>query len=102
MKEIQILIDHIDDELDDACTYAKLALEYKESDPNVADTFSRLSGEEMNHMSLLHKQVASKIEAYKRSNGDPPAAMAAVYDHLHQRYIDKAEKVAALQALYKK
>lgn len=102
MKEIQVLIDHIEDELEDACTYAKLALGYKESDPDVADTFYRLSGEEMNHMTMLHKQVASKIESYKRSSGEPPAAMAAIYDHAHQRYINKAEKVAALQALYKK
>lgn len=58
--------------------------------------------EEMDHMRRLHKAVERLIESYRRQKGEPPAAMMAVYDHLHQRYIAKAEKVGVLQALYNK
>lgn len=33
MKMIELLSDHIEEELNDAYTYAKLALEYKDTDP---------------------------------------------------------------------
>ena len=101
MKTRELLMDHIDDELDDACTYAKLALEYKSTDPEMANLFYKLSGEEMSHMNALHDSVVSHIEAYKRSNGEAPAAMRAVYEHLHKRHIDRAEQVGVLQNMYR-
>ena len=44
MKEIKLLMEHIEDELEDAHTYAELAVEYKHDDPELADLFYRLSG----------------------------------------------------------
>ena len=102
MKEISLLMDHIEDELEDACTYVKQAIEFKESDPEMASLFYRLSTEEMGHMDMLHKCVVNHIDAYKRTHGEPPAAMSAVYAHLHKRYIEKAEKITGLQNMYKK
>ena len=77
MKEIKLLMEHIEDELEDAHTYAELAVEYKHDDPELADLFYRLSGEEMNHMNALHKAVVSHIEEYRKQKGEPPAAMMA-------------------------
>ena len=77
MKEIKLLMEHIEDELEDAHTYAELAVEYKHEDPELADLFYRLSGEEMNHMNALHKAVVSHIEEYRKQKGEPPAAMMA-------------------------
>lgn len=102
MKIIEILSQHIEDELDDACTYIKLALEYKDTEPEAANLFYKLSGEEMEHMEALHKRVVACIEKYKQSKGEPPAGMLALYDFLHKREIDKAEAISGLQARYKK
>lgn len=102
MKEISILNDKIEDELEDACAYIDLALEYKDSDPGMADLFYRLSGEEMTHMDLLHGNVKSKIEKYRREHGEPPVAMMAVYEHLHKRFNSKAERILNKQHLYKR
>lgn len=102
MKEIKILSDHIEEELEDACTYIKLALEYKQSDPEMANMFYRLSVEEMGHMDMLHKNVEAHIEKHRREHGEPPVAMQAVYDYLHKRFIDKAERVTTLQNMYKR
>lgn len=102
MTEIKTLMEHIEDELNDACTYVKLALEYKATDPDMAKLFYSLSNEEMNHMNLLHNSVVTHIENYKRTRGEPPTDMTAVYEYVHKRDIEKAEKIAALQAMFKK
>jgi hypothetical protein len=102
MTEIKLLMEHVADELRDAHTYAKLALEYKASDPEMAELFYKLSGEEMTHMNLLHKDVIRHIEAYKRQKGEPPEGMKALYDYLHKRAICDAEEVGVLQGMYKK
>lgn len=102
MKIIELLSEHIEDELDDACTYAKLALEYKETDPEVAALFYKLSTEEMTHMDALHKRVVASIEKYKQMHGEAPADMKALYDFMHKREIAQAEKVTNLQNMFKK
>ena len=102
MKIIELLSEHIEDELEDACTYAHLALEYKDTDPELATVFYKLSGEEMNHMEMLHKRVVAAIEGYKRTNGEAPEGMKALYDFVHKREIKKAEEVANLQGIFKK
>lgn len=102
MKEIKLLMEHIDDELKDAHTYAELALEYKSANPDLAQMFCKLSAEEMNHMNSLHRAVVSHIEEYRKQKGAPPADMMAVYEFLHKRDIEKAEKVGVLQGMYNK
>lgn len=102
MKLIELLSEHIGDELNDACTYAKLALEYKDTDPETANLFYKLSQEEMTHMDALHKRVVSAIESYKKTNGEPPEGMKALYGFAHKREIAQAEKVTNLQSLFKK
>lgn len=102
MTEIKLLMEHIGDELQDANVYAKLALEYKGTDPEMANLFYKLSGEEMTHMELLHKSVVAHIEKYKAAKGEPPEGMLALYEYLHGKYIEKAEQVANLQGMYRK
>lgn len=102
MKVIELLSEHIEDELNDACTYAKLALEYKETDPEMAALFNKLSQEEMTHMDVLHKSVVSHIDAYKKLKGEPPEGMKALYNFMHKREIDRAEKITNLQNMFKR
>ena len=92
----------IEDEIEDAEHYAECALKYKEDYPALADLFHRLSGDEMQHMNLLHEKVVSLIEDYRNEHGEPPEAMKAVYDYLHERQIEKAAEVKNLRAMYKK
>lgn len=101
MKLIEKLTEKISEEIHDAKSYAKMAIEHKEDYPELARTLYNLSLEEMDHMSRLHAQVTEIIEAYRKTHGEPPADMLAVYDYLHEQQIEKAANVRRLQAMYK-
>lgn len=99
MKKIEKLSKMIEDELQDAEKYARCALEYKET--CMGKLFYDLSGEEMRHMSLLHNEVARQIDEHKRTKGEPPAAMLAVYDYVHGQQMERAHEVKMWQEMYR-
>ena len=101
MKLIQMLCEMVDDEIADARKYAKCALEYKDTHPNLSKVFFDLSSAETQHMTILHTEVAKLIEKYRQEKGEPPEGMKAVYDYLHQKQIDKAAEVKTLQGMYR-
>ncbi len=101
MLLIKLIEGKIGDELHDACDYAKLALEHKDEHRPLADVFYTLSLDEMRHYMMLHQEMVRVIEDYKKANGDPPPAMQALYDYLHELSIEKSEKVKRYQAMYK-
>ena len=101
MRLIEKLSSMIEDEIDGARCYAKMAVEYKDSKPEFARMLFGMSGDEMEHMGKLHGAVVEMINEYRETNGEPPAHMMTLYDIMHKKHIESAAEVKAMQALYK-
>lgn len=102
MKIIKELEEYIDDEIKDIKKYAKLATAVKEEYPSLAQALYTISTQEDLHQSVLHSEVVKIIEEHRRVHGEPPAAMKAIYDYLHQQSIDKLAEARTYQEIYKK
>ena len=101
MQLIKKLCGFIEDEIDGARCYAKMALELKDSRPEMARRFYNRSLAEMQHADDMHADVVEIIEEYKRKHGDPPREMQALYDYLHEQHIEDALEVKVLQNSFK-
>ena len=101
MEIIQKLNDKISEEIQDAKCYATMALELKDERKSLADVLYQLSNEEMKHMSMLHNEVVKIIDEFRRTKGEPPVLMMAVYEHEHRKQIQAAKEVKLLQSMYK-
>jgi len=49
---------------------------------------------------MLHNSVVKIINDYKTSGEEVPPAMQAVYDYLHEKFIDETKEVKILQQMY--
>ena len=101
MKLIKKLSDRIEEELNDAEYYAKMALEYKDEYPELARVANNLAAQELDHMNSLHTIVTEVIDQYRRTNGEPPESMKAVYQYLHNKHIEHATKVNVMRSMFK-
>lgn len=101
MKLIEKLSDQIEEELCDAEKYIDCAIKLKFERPAMANTYAKISGEEIGHANLLHELVVTLINEYRAKNGDPPEKMQGIYEYLHRKHMEKANEIKIKQALYK-
>jgi rubrerythrin len=101
MKIIEHLSDLINEEIDGACNYAKLALKYKEERPQLAQTFYNLTVDEMKHIDMLHDEVVKIINDHKATGAEVPVEMQAVYDYVHAKQIDRVHNIKVYMDQYK-
>lgn len=101
MKLIRDLEEMIEDEIHDIEKYAKMAAQVKDEHPALAQVLYNISVQEDAHHAALHNEVVRIVEEYRRTHGEPPAAMMAVYEFMHKRHIDKIAEARRFQDIYK-
>jgi rubrerythrin len=102
MKLIRDLESAISDEISDIKKYAKWAASLKESHPTLAQVLYNISTQEDGHQAAIHNEVVKIIEEHRRTHGEPPASMMAVYEFVHQQHIDNLAEARMYQDVYKK
>jgi hypothetical protein len=101
MKLIKELEELIEEEINDVRKYAKMAAALKDENPSLAQVLYTISTQEDSHQASIHSEVVKIINEYKRTKGEPPAAMMAVYDFMHKRHIENIADARRYQDLYK-
>lgn len=101
MKVIKELVEKIEDEIRDMKEYAEMAVAVKPEHPSLAQVFYNISVQEDAHHAALHAEVVKLIEAHRRTHGEPPANMMAVYEYVHKRHIEKLAEARRYQEMYK-
>ena len=101
MKLIKELEELIEEEIHDVKKYAKMAAALKDENPSLAQVLYTISTQEDSHQASIHSEVVKIINEYKRTKGEPPAAMMAVYDFMHKRHIENIADARRYQDLYK-
>ena len=101
MKIIKERVEKIEDEIRDVKEYAEMAVAVKAEHPSLAQVFYNISVQEDAHQAALHTEVVKLIEAYRRTHGEPPANMMAVYEYVHKRHIEKLAEARRYQEMYK-
>ena len=102
MKVIKCLSEDIECTLDIAEEDIKKAIMYKEEYPIAAKAFYTKSMMLMDSIKPQHEAVTTLISEYKKEKGEPPEGMMAVYNYMHERHINKAAAIRALQEMYSK
>ena len=101
MKIIKYLYERINEEIADAEWYIRHAMRVKEEYPELSRVLSNLSAQELEHSQMLHTEAVNIIRKYRDEHGEPPQAMMAVYDYLHDREIENYNKVKSMQDRYR-
>jgi len=101
MRIIKKLSELICEELGDSEKYAKLALELKDSMPDIAEMFYALSIDEMKHMGMLHNSVTRVISEHEEDPDPRTEGMKAAYEIIHEREIEWEKSVKILQSMYR-
>ena len=102
MEIIVKLVGLIDEELDGAKHYIKMARRERETYPQLSDAFAELAEAEMGHVKTLHTEATRIIEEYKAQKGEPPAEMLAIYNYEHEKQINCAAKIKQMISEYRK
>ncbi|MBQ9719831.1 MAG: hypothetical protein IJV64_03960, partial [Oscillospiraceae bacterium] len=90
METIKKLAEMALEEAESACHYAKWSVIHKAEHPTLAETLFSISGQELNHAELLHKEAERLLAEH--TGAEAYAACRAVVDYLHEEQVEKTNK----------
>lgn len=91
----------IEDFINQADDYIKLAYKYKSEYLDVANAYYNLSINRLADIKSMHDIVTKVINNYRSEHGEPPAPMMAIYNYEHGKHIKKVGELKIMQDAYK-
>ena len=101
MKVIKQIVEDIEDELEGAEHYAKLATQYRDTDKQLADNYARMAQTELGHVNDLHDQVKRIVKEQNENGIETPESMQSVWTWEHNKMIDTSVRIKTLIDVYK-
>lgn len=101
MRIIKHLAEQIADEVDGMLEYAKDALEWRYTDPELSKVYYELAKVEYSHVDKLHAQVARKVEEAKKLSIQPTQEMLDKWDEIHKGMIARTAEAKSYLDMYK-
>ena len=101
MRLIKHMSKQIEEELDGVIEYAKDALEYKSTRPQLADMYFKLANVEHGHVQMLHDAVTKIVEEAKNSGVEYPQKMLNKWEDKHKCMIEKMADAKIYMSMYK-
>lgn len=101
MDKIKDLFELVDDELQDAMKYAKLAMEHKDTDNAMAELFYSLSLEEIKHKQNLYNCAVKAMTTYVEKYPEKEEITKEVFEALNERTIDWENSIRVYQGMYR-
>ena len=97
MQIIKVMVENIRDEMEDVEKYAHEAIRVRVDDPSLANVYSELANEEMEHAERLHRYIVDLIG--RRSHAEIPHAMRAIWDYEHKKMVEEMAEIKHLLEL---
>lgn len=88
MKVIKCLVKSMYCELDTADKYYRNAIEYKDDQPTIAQTYIDIASQELQHCEKFHTAVVALISKQKSTGIEIPEAMKAIWEYEHTKIIE--------------
>ena len=101
MDTIKKLLDLIDDELEDAMTYAEKAVKCKATHPEMAEMFFSLSLDELKHKGMLQNHLQRAVKECAEKYPEKAEAVQTLYDFEMDRNISWENSIRQYQAMYR-
>lgn len=101
MRIIKELARQIEEEVEGVTDYAKAAVEYKPTRPQLAEDYYRIANAEYGHVKTLHDHVAKLAKEAEDMGRVVPPEMRDKYDEAHKRIIAKMAEAKTYLELYK-
>lgn len=93
MSQVEFMLEQMEEELEDACTYIDWAIKCKNEDKGLSDLLAKLSEQELEHYSMLKSYFAKMIDKMKMEQPDKAHKVTIIYEWEYQKYLEKEHKI---------
>lgn len=97
MKNIQILVDRITEEIEDAKEYAEEYLTHK-AEGSTVNHYRQMAEDELQHAQYIHEEAVNKISDLKVVY-TPPVEMEEEWNKAHKMFIEKEAWIKQMLAM---